>query len=137
MDIAVNYVAVVVAAVVSYLVGAWWHSPLGFQKMWMGMMGFDEHSMKDMPLTAGQAMGLGFVVTLLQAFVLALFLSWLQVVGWEQALQAGFWVWLGFLAPTLANGWLWEGKTFKLFVFNAVYSLVSIEVMAVVLALWV
>lgn len=136
MDITVNYLAVLVAGVVAYAVGAWWHSPLGFGKQWMGMVGLTEGHMKTMPLTAVQAMSIGFVVTLLVSFVLAHFIVLVGANNVNTTLQLGFWLWLGFLAPTLANGWLWEGKSAKLFAFNALYALVSIEIMALVLSLW-
>jgi len=136
MDIIVNYLAVVVAAVVAYAAGAVWHSPVGFGKQWQKMMGFGPDSMKSMPLTAAQAMSIGFVVSLLVAYVLAYFATLVGADTWQTSMQLGFWVWLGFLAPTLANGWLWEGKPLKLVAFNAAYALVSIEVMALVLGLW-
>lgn len=136
MDITINYLAVLAAAVVAYAVGALWHSPAGFGTHWMKLMGFTNESMKSMPLSATQAMTIGFFVTLLSAYVLAQFIVWTGASTWQTALQLGFWVWLGFLAPTLMNGWLWEGKSVKLFAFNAAYLLVSIEVMALVLGLW-
>ena len=116
MDIAVNYGAVLVAAIVSYAIGAVWHSPVGFGKQWMRMMGLTPEKMRSMPLTAKQAMTIGFFVTVLVAFVLAYFMNVAGAVDISSALQLGFWVWLCFLAPTLANGWLWEGKSLKLFV---------------------
>jgi hypothetical protein len=134
MDI--SYLAVVVAAVVSYAVGAVWHSPIGFGVYWMKLMGLTKESLRDMPLTPSQAMSIGAVVTLVQAFVLGYFVSLLGVVTIDTALQLGFWVWLGFLVPTLANSWLWEGRSLKLFAFNAAYALVSIEIMAIILGLW-
>lgn len=136
MDLTTNYLIVIAAAVAAYAVGAVWHSPVGFGKYWMGLMGFNEHSMKSMPLSPAQAMTIGFFVTLLTAYVLSLFVVWTGASTWQTAAQLGFWVWLGFLAPTLANGWLWEGKSLKLFAFNAAYALVSIEVMALILGQW-
>lgn len=136
MDITVNYLAVVVAAVVAYAVGALWHSPAGFGKQWQHMMGLSAEDMHKMPLTAGQAIALGFAVALLVSFVLAHLLVLVGAATADTALQLGFWIWLGFLAPTLANGWLWEGKSFRLFGFNAFYALLNIEVMALILGLW-
>lgn len=136
MEISINYIAVLLAAVLSYGVGAWWHSPAGFGKQWMRMMNLKREDMGGMPLTSTQAMLIGFVVYVLVAYVLAHFVVLFNVLGWQDALVLGFWIWLGFLAPTLINSWLWEGKSFKLFAFNAAYALVQIEVMAVVLGLW-
>ncbi len=136
MDIAVNYLAVVAAAVIAYAIGAVWHSPVGFGKYWMRLMSLNNDSVRKMPLTAAQAMSIGFFVTLLVAYVMAMFMSLTYAFTVSTAMQLGFWLWLGFLAPTLANGWLWEGKSLKLFAFNAAYALVNIEVMAIVLGLW-
>lgn len=136
MDIAVNYLAVLVAAVVSYAIGAVWHSPLGFGKQWMKMMGLDKESMRKMPLTAQQAMILGFLFTLLVSYILSHFIVIAGVRDLPGALTLGFWLWLGFGITTLANGWLWEGKSLKLFLFNAAYLLVSFESMALVFGLW-
>jgi uncharacterized protein DUF1761 len=136
MDIGINYLAVLIATLVAYAVGAVWHSPVGFGSYWMRLMGLTKEGMHHMSLTPAQAMGIGFVVMLLQAFVLAHFVVLFGVASWQAAATLGFWLWLGFLAPTLANGWLWEGKSLKLFAFNAAYALISIEVMVLVLALW-
>ena len=102
----------------------------------MAMMGFTAESTKQMPLSAVQTMSLGFVFMLVMSYVLAHFVYLFGVSGYASALVLGFWVWLGFLAPTLAQGWLWEGKSFKLFSFNAAYQLLSVEIMALVLSLW-
>jgi len=136
MDIAINYLAVVVAAIVSFAVGALWHSSFGFGKYWMRLMGLSRDDMKNMPLTAAQAMSIGFAVTLLVSYVFAMFMSLTYAFTVSTSLELGFWLWLGFLAPTLANGWLWEGKSLKLFAFNAAYALVNIEIIALVLGLW-
>lgn len=140
MMASINYLAVLVAASISFAVGAWWHSPAGFGRHWQRMMGLTPENMSKMPLTARQAIALGFVITVLVSYVLAHFVALLipaMAPAWlTLSLQLGFWVWLGFLAPTIANGWLWEGKSVRLFLFNAAYQLVSIEIMAVVLGLW-
>lgn len=136
MDIAVNYMGVAIATLAAYAVGAVWHSPIGFGNYWMKLMGLSKDHMDKMPLTAAQAMATGFVVMLVQAFVLAHFVELLGIMNWQAAATLGFWVWLGFLAPTLANGWLWEGKSLKLFAFNAAYAFISIQVMAIILGVW-
>ncbi len=136
MEASVNYLAVLGAAAVAYGVGALWHSPAGFGRYWMRLMGLTQEHMRSMPLTPAQAMAIGFVVQALMAFVLAHFTVLVNSATAATGLQLGFWVWLGFLAPTLMNGWLWEGKSVQLFAFNAAYALVMIEVMAVILSVW-
>lgn len=133
MDAGISYIAVLVAAVVAYAIGAMWHSPVGFGKQWMHLSGFSKEHMHSMPLTAKQAMIYGFFFTLLFAYVFAHFILYVGANTLTLAFQMGFWVWLGFVVTTLANGWLWEGKSLKLFLFNTAYPLISIEAMAAVL----
>jgi uncharacterized protein YacL len=131
-----EHLPILAAAVVAYAVGAVWHSPIGFGTYWMKLMGFSREDMRTMPLTPVQAMSIGFVVTVLVAYVLSFFIAMTYAFTLSAVLELGFWVWLGFLVPTLANGWLWEGKSLKLFAFNALYALVNIEIMALVLGVW-
>lgn len=136
MDAGISYLAVLCAAVVSYIIGAVWYSPAGFGKQWRHMAGLTKEGMRSMPLTATQAMIIGFFTTLLFSYVLAHFALYLHANSFSAGLQLGFWIWLGFIATTLAGSWLWEGKPFKLFLFNSVYQFVSIEAMMLVLVLW-
>src|SRR3989337_3239270 len=56
-EVSVNYLAVVVAAVASMIIGAIWYSPRVFGKMWMRLTG------NTMGQTAGQSAGRGYLVT--------------------------------------------------------------------------
>jgi len=130
--VTVNYTAVLVAAIASFALGALWYGPL-FGKQWMKMMNITKDRMKKMGLSPAKAMSLGFVVALLVSYVLAHFVQYLQATTISEGLQAAFWLWLGFSAPLLFGSFLWEGKSLKLFAFNAAYRLVELGVMAAVL----
>lgn len=135
MEFDINYLAVVGAALAAMVVGMLWHGPL-FGKYWMKLSGFTKDSMKDMSLTANEAMVGGVLTSLLKAFVLAHFAIAFAATGVMGAFTIAFWLWLGFIAPIIANGWLWEGKPFKLFLFNIVHGFVEIFAMALVIVLW-
>ena len=47
MQVNINYIAVFVAAVVYYIGGALWYSPLLFGKTWMGLVGLNEEEIKE------------------------------------------------------------------------------------------
>ena len=51
-------------------------------------------------------------------------------------MQAGFWVWLGFIATTMIGIVLWEIKPVKLYLLIVAYYLISLLVMGSILALW-
>ena len=46
MALEVNYLAVLVAAIVNMVVGALWYSPLLFGKAWMKLTGFNKKQLK-------------------------------------------------------------------------------------------
>ena len=136
MDISVNYLAVVLAAVANMALGFLWYGPL-FGKSWQRMMGFTAESMKTMAMTPFAAMVGGFVGALVMAFVLAHVIvlgnAFYGTGGVSSALMGGFWSWFGFLVPVTAGSFLWEGKSAKLWVLNAGYWLVAILLMSAIL----
>ena len=138
MSDAVNYLAVVVAAVAAMAVGFGWYSNALFGKMWRHQIGLSEEQMK--AGMHGGKMGktilLGFISALVMAFVLAQFINMTGAHSGGAAFQLGFWAWLGFLATIEFSAVLWQKKHWKLFAIQAAHDLVAIEVMALVIALW-
>ena len=133
----INYLAVLVAAVASMALGFLWYGPL-FGKTWAQLMGFDKKKMaeakkKGMPKQTWVLMVAGTLVT---SYVLGHFVDYLDATNVAGALQAGFWLWLGFIVPVQLGMVLWEGKPWKLYVINVAYYLVNLSVMASILALW-
>jgi len=130
MSTDINFVAVVAAAVASMVVGYLWYGPL-FGKTWMKLTGMKEMGNKDeMP----KAYLLTFVGALLSAYVLAVILGLTKTIDLAGSLTVAFWVWLGFLAPLLLGGVLWEGKSWNLYFLNASQKLVDLLVVAAVLS---
>jgi hypothetical protein len=62
--------------------------------------------------------------------------AYMKVTGVSAGLMAGFWNWLGFIAPVTLGVVLWEGKSWKLWFLQGGHYLVSLLVMGVILALW-
>ena len=139
MEASVNYLGVLIAAVASFIVGFLWHGPL-FGKQWIKLMGIPQAEVDAM-----RAKGMGpmmpqmvaaFIQQLVMAFVLAHFaLAW-GATDLFGALQLAFWTWLGFIATVLLNGVLWEKRSVNLYLFNIVYHLAALIVMAVALAMF-
>ncbi|MFA5936110.1 MAG: DUF1761 domain-containing protein [Patescibacteria group bacterium] len=136
----INYAAVIVAMLSSMVLGFLWYGPL-FGKPWMAIMGYSKDSMDK---AKNKGMTMNYIImaigSLLTAFVLAHALEFASVYtktfGISAGLMAAFWNWLGFMAPIHAADQLWGGKPWKLFLITAGYSLVSMGIMGVILALW-
>ena len=136
----INFLAVITCVVVSMVLGSLWYGPI-FGKTWIALMGFTE---KDMEAAKAKGMAKSYALmavgSLVMAYVLAHSLvfaaTFLNVSGIGAGLQAGFWNWLGFIAPVTLGTVLWEGKPWKLWMLNNAYYLVLLCVMGTILALW-
>jgi hypothetical protein len=137
MDLAINYFSVVVAAVVSFVIGWAWFSPILFVKPWMQLRGKDPEA----AMAGGMKMPVGpmvgeFVVQLIIAYVLAVFISATGSADWTGALHVAFLAWLGFYAATMVGAMFWEQMPLKLYAIYAGRWLASFAAMALVLGLW-
>ena len=131
----VNYLAVLVATIASFVSGFLWYGPL-FGKKWQKMMNFTEKSMKSMNLTPMKAMTLGFITTLITVYVLAMFIKVAGATTISGGLLVGFWIWLGFIATTTLGSYLWEGKSLNLYFFNNAFNIINILIVSAILSVW-
>jgi len=134
-----NWLAILVAAISTMVVGFLWYSPVLFAKPWMKEMGYDPNDKaktEEMKKTAGPAYGGSFVASLISAFTLALILHGLRAEDLHFGLMASFHIWLGFVATVQFTGALFTKQSMKLFGINTGYQLVCYLVMGVILTLW-
>ena len=134
-EIMINYWAVLVAAIASFVIGWIWHGPL-FGRQWMKLSGMTPQKMKSMKMSPARSMTFGFIAMLVTAYVLAHFVDMLSVTTLGGAAQFAFWAWLGLVAPVQIGVWLWEGKPFNLFLLSTAYQLVVLIVMTGIVAVW-
>lgn len=140
MEAPVNYVAVLAAALSSLVIGFLWYGPL-FGKAWLSLSGFSEDKINEVKKNGAlKSYVLMFVGSLVMAFVLSHSLTfsstYLLVEGSPAGLTAGFWNWLGYIAPVTLGSVIWDGKPWKLWVLNNGYYLILLCVMGVILANW-
>lgn len=137
LPVDINYLAVLGSAIASMVIGFLWFGPL-FGKQWMKYSGMTAKDLKRAKQGGMSKMYMvAFAGTLLMSYVLAHFVDFMQAKSLMDALQLGFWVWLGFIVTVLLSSVLWEGKPVQLYLLNIVYHLVTISAMSVILTLWV
>lgn len=99
----VNYLGVLLAAVVAMALGFLWYSPMLLGKQWMKEKDCTPEQMKKEQKEMGKWYGLSFVVSLITAYVLAhvMFLSanYFNYPMLQTGITTAFWMWLGFVMP--------------------------------------
>ena len=128
----VNYVAILVAAIASFVFGWAWHILFGNQ--WMKLSGMTKEKMKKMKMSPAQSMTICFLVILLTAYVVSHFVALLGITTFGSAAQFAFWAWLGLIGPVQLGVWLWEGKPFGLFLFSGAFQLINLIIVSGVVA---
>lgn len=129
----VNNVAILVAAIVTMAIGAVWYSSILFGKSWMKLMGKKAEELGGAN-TGYLVAGLGALV---QAYILAHFVDYTGATTFSEGATTGFWLWLGFVAVTMAINIVFEGRNWRLWQINAGYFLAALMVTGGLLAAWV
>lgn len=127
-----NYPAVVVCAIVYWLLGGLWYAVI-FGNEW----GKLEH-LTDAQLTANPWLHyiITFFLNLLIAFVLAQICIWRNANTASRGAAIGVLLWFGFLGPTTLTTYLYEFRPMQLFAINEFYPLVGLCVMGAILGAW-
>jgi len=128
-----NYVAVFVAALAYWLLGALWFAVL-FSKPWMAL----EH------VTPEQASGMNpiapyvisFILNLVIAFVLAQLCAWRNASTAARGAALGILIWIGFVGPITYATYMYEMRPKELFAINEFYPLVGLCLMGAILGAW-
>jgi hypothetical protein len=138
VNVEVNILTIIIAAVVAMAVGFLWYSPMLFGKQWMMLMGYTAESMEKAKKSMGKMYAISFVLSLVTAYVLShvmtLSENFFNYGMLETGVMTAFWMWLGFVMPVQATDALFGGKRKKLVAINTGYQLASLVVMGIVLA---
>src|SRR5256885_16914106 len=104
----VTYVAVLVAAIVVFVLGWLWYSPFLFYKPWMRARGLDPTAaMANAKMPAGK-LAIELVRCIVLAFVIAHLIAALGISNWMIAAHLGLLLWLAFPGVLLTGSVIWE-----------------------------
>jgi hypothetical protein len=129
-----NHWAILVSAVIQWLLGAVWYSPALFAKPWAAVVGIS----KDTSKTSSMVMGMiaSFIGSLVTSFVLAHVVLWSGAQTFAIGSAIGLIMWMGFVAAPLWASYIYEGRPAKLFAINTGYWLVACVISGGLLAVW-
>lgn len=129
----VNWPAVIVAAISTFLVGGLWYSPVLFGKAWMKVNGFTDEDVKK--FSKARTYGVSFIFSLIMSANLAMFLATPETdIAWGA--MAGFLAGFGWVALSIGVIGLFENRSWKYIFINGGYQVVAFVVMGVILGAW-
>jgi hypothetical protein len=128
-----NWLAFIVALVITQVLGFLWYSTTMFGKTWMKAIGKTEKQLRAQSQPSDYAYTV--VGAAIMILILANVLMWAGVAGLGGAVLAAFLLWLGFVATGSAMNSVFEGRPWNLFWINSGYHLVNMVVAAIILTL--
>jgi Protein of unknown function (DUF1761) len=128
-----NFVAVAVAALSGFAVGALWYGPL-FGKQWRAASGLTADDVEDVSFP--RVYGATFLMSLVSAFVLDRILQQFHAKTLAAGVESGFWIWLGFILTVQVADGMFNRSNMRLIAIDSGYRLVWVVVMGAILALW-
>jgi hypothetical protein len=134
----VNWLAVLVSAIASMVIGSIWYGPL-FGKQFMAAMGMDQWSPEKKAAMKAKMMWsyLGqFVASLVMFYVLGNLIVWsAPKINVNFGMGIAFFMWLGFILPVKFADTLWGGKMI-MFWLSAGNMLITMLVAGAIIGAW-
>lgn len=132
----VNFLMVLVATIMSQIVGALWYSSILFGNIWIKMMGFTSSQVKEMKK---KSMTIPMIVSFISNFILisilAAILNAFNITSILKAISLSGIIWMGFIATTMIDKVLWEDKSVEFYLINSLHYLVVFILSGVILTL--
>jgi len=129
----INFLAVIAAALSTFVLGGLWYSPLLFGKAWMRINNFSESDLAT--FSKARMFGWSFIFALIMSANLAMFLAAPGTnVTWGMA--AGALAGVGWVAMGTAIIGVFENKSWGYIAINGGYMIVAFVVMGAILGAW-
>ena len=127
----INWLAVIVAAISTFALGALWYGPI-VGKAWMAASTMTEEkaASSNMPRT----FGLAFLLQLITASALAMFIG--PDAGLSFGVFAGFMAGALFVSTAIGVVYLFEQRSFALWGIDAGYQILAFTLMGAILGAW-
>lgn len=127
----INVGAVLLAAVVKFILGGCWYSSVLFGNLWLREVGQSKDTLVASPRPLLLAAGLSLVT----AFTLAIIIS-LADLDFMKSVALGCLMGVGILAAMVGPQFAFEGRSFRLYVIYAGEYVVTLAVMAAIIGGW-
>lgn len=133
MDIHVNFFAVFIAALANFLIATVWYAFL-FGSLWRKLTGISD--MKPAPAKVAMVFIGSVVISFVLLHSIVFGNAYLKFSGLRGGLMGGFFSWLGFIAPVTLTNVVYEKRSWKLWLLDNCFWLISLLVMGAILSVW-
>jgi hypothetical protein len=132
-----NWMAIIVAALAYFFLGALWYSKVLFVKRWIADLKIDVNN-ADAKKGMGLMFGGSLVMMLIQCLAIAIIAERIHIVGdgWMSGLKLGALTGCCLCATPVAVNYFYEKKPLSLFLINAGYAVTGNIIAGIIICSW-
>lgn len=132
----INYLAIIVSGIAMFALGSLWYTPILFGKVWQKEVMLSDEKIKGSNMAV--TMIFSFLLMLLMVFGLAILIQGHEgnEVDWFSGLYHGLVVGVLFIGSSIGINYLYQLKTFKLWLIDASYQIICLGIAGVILGAW-
>ncbi|WP_235297760.1 DUF1761 domain-containing protein [Portibacter marinus] len=131
----INYLAVIAGGIAAWAIGSLWYSPILFGKAWQKEVGMTDEDIQGSNMAL--IFGTSLVLMIIMAFGIApIVASHGEDMPWHHGMFHGLMVGIFFIATSIGINYLYQRKSIKLFLIDAVYQVLIVVVAGLILGLW-
>jgi hypothetical protein len=132
----INIWAVIVSAVAFWALGALWYSPVLFGKRWQKEVGLSNEKLKNTNMVV--VFGVSFLLMFVMVFGLNLTINVHkpEEITWLSGLYMGLFIGLIFSMTTMGINYLYQRRSFVLWLIDGIYITLGLTIAGIILAVW-
>lgn len=127
--IELDAVRIIGGALAFFIAGAIWYAPQVMGNRWLELIGKPMEELGD----ARTGMMTTGVAALVMSFIMAHVVAFTSATNWQLGAEAGFWMWLGFMATDVGI-YGFEGRDWKLWPIDKFWMLFGLLAMGAIIA---
>jgi hypothetical protein len=132
--IRLNWVAILVAAIASFLFEALWFSV--FMSEWLAGVGRTEEWLKSSGMSPALQYGVAILCAVIAAAVLSICIQGSGEHSARRGILVGALVWLGFVATSWATEYIFEVRSLNIYAVNAGFWLFDLMLIGAIVGVW-
>jgi hypothetical protein len=132
-NMSINHLAVIAAAISTFLLGGLWYSPILFAKAWQEENHLTDEQLKNS--NKGKIFALSFLFSLIMSYNLAFFLGD-PSIDLKMGALYGFLTGFGWVAMGIFIIGMFELKTWRYLWINGGYFILAFTIMGAILGIW-
>ena len=132
----INWLAVITATLASFALGALWYSPVLFSKIWQREVGLKDEEIKSANMA--KIFGTCLVLTSFMAIGMAFLIEGHHTdeISILSGVMHGVFIGICFVASSIGINYLYQRKSFILWLIDAGYQVSFLALMGLILAAW-